>query len=171
MVVDEKWTAEVVRNVVGLLPGVWAVGVRLGEKEEVWCGKWCGKAREYLEKERMAGMGEWRWVWMEGFDENGVKMAVLVNESSGRKVEVWFSRIGERVRWDGEGVGRLGLLLRPLWGERREDVREVRKMGGVVGYMYDPGEEYWADVRNRRMLESTGEIDRGRDVDVWRDDV
>ena len=49
---------------------------------------------------------------------------------------------------------------------KNEDVREVTWKSGIKGFEYDPGEEYWADLRNRRIYEKKGERDRGRDEDL-----
>jgi hypothetical protein len=36
----------------------------------------------------------------------------------------------------------------------------------LVGLGYDPGREYWGDLRNRKLVEKRGEVDRGRDREL-----
>lgn len=93
------------------------------------------------------------------------RVLVLENEELERRVRVRFEGGGIQFsNYDAPGVGRSGMRLRVA--DRCEDVREVQTKTGAVGFDYDPGEEYWADLRNRIMLEARGEIDRGRDEEL-----
>lgn len=155
-----------------LMPGIREVNVKAygeGRQTEEWIR---GAVEGIVECQR----GRWRVVedggGVEGSGEEAkASVHVVEDEESGRSVRVMFERGGRvdvdcpGINWEHPGLGRFFFLLKE--GVRRnENVKEVTCKSGKTGFEYDPGDEYWADLRNRRIYERKGEVDRGRDEEL-----
>lgn len=185
-------TEDVLADMILFFPNLVEVNVKLGS-EGIEYDTWMQAALEgVVDMQRWEGMvmvkrckGTWTIVDDEESGEESVvqsdepprrippwesnkrkaRMLVLENEDLKRRVKVRFEGGGIQFsNYDAPGVGRLGIQLQVV--DRCEDVREVQTKRGAVGFDYDPGEEYWADLRNRRLVEARGEIDRGRDEEL-----
>ncbi|KAH7405705.1 hypothetical protein DE146DRAFT_420917 [Phaeosphaeria sp. MPI-PUGE-AT-0046c] len=171
---DRKSSADVVADVLVLFPHVAGVHVTIGREghlREAWNAA-------VLDRVERSVWGKWRLLDPDGVEEAGddarvgcwrtsrtgeVSVHVFEDGETGRRARVSIEG-GARIDYDAPGLGRLGLRL--SGGGRREGVRDVRTKTGALGLEFDPGEEYWGELRNRRVVEERGELDRGRDEEL-----
>lgn len=171
-----KLEVSLLRDILFLFQSVREVNIK-AYREGRGTEEWIRMALEGVEESKQ---GHWKMVENDSVEEGDestkvrrmeeASIHVVEDETSGRRVRVMFER-GGRVdtdcpgtNWESPGLGRLGMMLRVV--RKNEEVREVASKLGTMGFEYDPGEEYWADLRNRRIYEKRGELDRGRDDEL-----